>query len=544
MYVPHHPPDLKILIVSTPKTGNTWLKYLLAAMYHLPLVVPQLPFVEAEFENFGPRWVGHQHFWPTPQVVQWARHNHIRLLTTIRHPADVLLSLYHFVHTPQGQTFDPGGALLLADTDGVGSNTCSYVEKFFFSEIQRGLSWVYSGLSQIVRYEKLWQNPVETLATLTTQLAPVPLEDIERAVEQSAIDLLRRQHNAKGWGRFFRQGGSSDWQAALPATIREALRRPPYPAQFEALGYSLDRASQLELTPRVWPNVYNPFREVTHFDNGVPVPAVAIRMYLSFEVMVARQRWPEVAETSAPDSFFSWLNAPADSDPLRLDPTAPLISNLILRLYHDHFNLVAEFPDVYHTHRVAWLLWFLEKAHSEFDLDDAFIAPVLASLVTWASAQAAETASSDLDLPPLTNFALHLYLQRADVRVAFPDLNSLYRVDYLLWVLHQAPKETTLPLALLKPIHLVFLRWANTPDPQDTDCPPGLPRLSRWAAHAYRKSAEYRAEFPDVYGADRLSFLNVFFSERVWFAEALQFLAETWAKALPARVVVEKTIHE
>src|SRR5438477_172277 len=60
------PKDLKILIVSTPKTGNTWLKSLLALAYDLPVVEFPMPefwrdFDPEQFDKLGPRWIAHQH---------------------------------------------------------------------------------------------------------------------------------------------------------------------------------------------------------------------------------------------------------------------------------------------------------------------------------------------------------------------------------------------------------------------------------------------------------------------------------------------------
>jgi hypothetical protein len=47
------PPDLKILIASTPKTGNTWLRHLLAAIYDLPTVNLGFPFDPEAASAFG-----------------------------------------------------------------------------------------------------------------------------------------------------------------------------------------------------------------------------------------------------------------------------------------------------------------------------------------------------------------------------------------------------------------------------------------------------------------------------------------------------------
>ena len=94
----YSPRDLKIMIVSTPKTGNTWLQHLLAAIYDLPTVKLGFPFGPAAASALGERWIMHQHYAPEPVLLDWPKQNGVVLITTIRHPGDVLLSLYHHVH--------------------------------------------------------------------------------------------------------------------------------------------------------------------------------------------------------------------------------------------------------------------------------------------------------------------------------------------------------------------------------------------------------------------------------------------------------------
>ncbi len=47
--------NLKILIASTPQTGNTWLELLLSAIYDLPSVDLPWPFDAGRMEALGER---------------------------------------------------------------------------------------------------------------------------------------------------------------------------------------------------------------------------------------------------------------------------------------------------------------------------------------------------------------------------------------------------------------------------------------------------------------------------------------------------------
>src|SRR5690606_12888301 len=82
--------QLRIIITGTPKTGNTWLKHLLSHLYMLPQVDLDPNFHSVDFDSFGRRWVGQQHYHPSPDIVEVARQRGIIFISTIRHPGDVL----------------------------------------------------------------------------------------------------------------------------------------------------------------------------------------------------------------------------------------------------------------------------------------------------------------------------------------------------------------------------------------------------------------------------------------------------------------------
>ncbi len=114
--------SLKIVVVSTPKTGNTWVRYLLSRIYRLPMRDLPASMEQFDWSAPGPRWIGQQHFFPTPEILESAQASGVVFVTTIRHPADVLISLYHHVRRT-GETSeraaDPG--YMQADDLGLGS---------------------------------------------------------------------------------------------------------------------------------------------------------------------------------------------------------------------------------------------------------------------------------------------------------------------------------------------------------------------------------------------------------------------------------------
>ena len=233
---------LRVLIVSTPKTGNTWVKHLLANIYDLPIVNPGKSFDTAEVEAMGPRWVAHQHYGVRTDLIDCGRRNNILFLTTVRHPCDALVSKFHFVrnlgHRVEFADADRSPVMGL-DDDRIGDNTASYVLDGFSISLDISLGWLRSGESLLVRYEDLKRDPVATLQAITDAICSVPQHAIERAVRLCSIDQMRKMKGMEP--KFFRQGQVGSWRSELPTKIVDIFRHtPPYPSQFKELGYSLE----------------------------------------------------------------------------------------------------------------------------------------------------------------------------------------------------------------------------------------------------------------------------------------------------------------
>jgi hypothetical protein len=238
-----NPNNLRILIVSTGKTGNTWLKHLLANIYDLPVVAPGRMFDAAEVESLGWRWVAHQHYRARADLIGCGRRNNIVFVTTLRHPCDALVSKFHYVRNlgPRLKFADVDRSPTLAlDGDTIGKHTAAYVLDGYSIALDISLGWLRSGQSLLIRYEDLRHDPVAALEQLTDSISKVPRFRIERAIEKCSIDQMRKMKGADP--KFFRQGKVGGWRTELPEEIIDIFRHTdPYPAQFAELGYSLDQ---------------------------------------------------------------------------------------------------------------------------------------------------------------------------------------------------------------------------------------------------------------------------------------------------------------
>jgi hypothetical protein len=424
------------LIASTPKTGNTWLRYLMAVIYDLPMVELDTVFDRNQIAKLGPRWISQQHYYPQSELLEWASEQNAVILTTIRHPCDTLISLYHYVQNyindRRGQGFGNESAMV-RDDGKFGDQTKLFIEGPFCGLLNISVSWIYSRCSHVVRYEDLWRDPVRTLVDLTSRIYPVSPDLIARAVEQCDIGVMRRLDESNS--KFFRQGSIGGWRKSLPAEILDLFRdAEPYPDQFAALGYTLDLDDPLIAAP-AQPRPTS-VSHISQFDNGVPVPVAATKLYLSFESAEARARWPHFADTTAPDSFYAWLNSPADDDPLR-GTSLPVITNLGSWFYRLRPDVAAVYTDRFQSQRIQYVIWLLSNAGKEHNLDPAFIEPIRDSFLQWANSPVADDPQHDAGLPVVTNFALYTYRNSPALRKKYPDLYGKHRVDFLIWFVQQ-----------------------------------------------------------------------------------------------------------
>jgi hypothetical protein len=365
---------MRLLICSTPKTGNTWLKNLLSAIYSLPVRLVGTGPDDSDLDHLGDAWVCHEHYYPTADLRNWARINQPILITTVRHPADVLVSLYHHAqHYPWTEAIK---SAVTSDTGKIGENVRRYVEHLLFLDLNISIAWMRTKLSHIVRYEDLWEDPVGELTRLTNLIQPVGKDVILQAVERCDLSLMREKADPRE-RPFYRKGGTGHWREVLTAEITQLLAEmEPYPQQFAFLGYSLETADRPIATPS---HGRHSIVHLTHFDNGVAVCGMIKDAYLSGSADVAR-RWGDPATTRSAQAFYTWLNAPCE----RIRQDGVLITNLAYHLYQCRPDLAAAFPNLEKDQRACFARWFVQNAQVRFGIAPEFISAMESSLMQVA----------------------------------------------------------------------------------------------------------------------------------------------------------------
>ncbi len=241
---------MRIIIASPPKAGNSWLKCLLASIYGLRWLTgdetPDGPTVDAfarwlTERGFPADSVYHQHYPFSPALMDAVDGVPAHVATILRDPYDMFVSLYFFVQT-QAENPNRAAKGRSRDADVMIGRTIDDPESLAFladgfdADLRKGIAWLESGRSAVVRYEALHADPRSAITELTAQLRPVDSARIERAIEDCQAENLLQQR--KGLKRRIRAATVGDWKNHLSDEHLRIMRDRHAPL-IERLGYTV-----------------------------------------------------------------------------------------------------------------------------------------------------------------------------------------------------------------------------------------------------------------------------------------------------------------
>jgi hypothetical protein len=247
----------RIVIVSSPRSGNTWLNRMLSQVWDVPVFAVHRP-TDLDWENLPERCVIQLHWTPSPEFCALMLAHELRPLVLVRHPLDVLISILHFCrHEPQtAQWLDGEGGT----EDSITS--CSPVDQAFQAYatgpraralISLSSTWLeYPGVI-VVRYEDLASRPdVEIVRIAREASLSVTPTSVREVVEKNRIEKAR----VGSTNKHFWQGKAGLWRSLITAesafAIYEAHRET-----FERTGYGIepDQALSSEAARSNWSKV-------------------------------------------------------------------------------------------------------------------------------------------------------------------------------------------------------------------------------------------------------------------------------------------------
>jgi hypothetical protein len=227
---------LRLAIVATPRSGNTWLKRLIASTYGIHDAVYYSPdeirWADLPAECvIGVHW-RHDAAFATDLVA-----NGFRVIVVARHPLDVLVSIVHFA------AYDGETGRWLA---GQGGNESELIDeapageafgRYATGERARALlavspEWVREA-ARVVRYEDLLADPAAELGRLADAVGVEPRVPLRDAVEANTLTALRAAHLSE---HHFWQGRGGLWRELVPPETAFVVESA-HPDAFRAFGY-------------------------------------------------------------------------------------------------------------------------------------------------------------------------------------------------------------------------------------------------------------------------------------------------------------------
>lgn len=207
--------------MTTPRSGNTWLRHLVGAIYAMPSIAVNNPR-EVDWDHLPERCVLAVHWHPEKQFLEQLAARSFRSVTMCRHPLDVLASILHFasvgdnaeMYTARWLEGEQGNEDEIVNAMPTSQRFIRYAQ----GPRARALLSVSREWSTItdcttVSYESLVANPVRELTRLVGRLEPVEAAAIASAVDAHTFEKMKRSvQNEHHW-----QGSPGHWKLLFPA---------------------------------------------------------------------------------------------------------------------------------------------------------------------------------------------------------------------------------------------------------------------------------------------------------------------------------------
>jgi len=238
-------------IVSYPRSGNTWTRFLIANLLH-PQEEVTFATIESQVPDSEAQSRAHLRRIPRPRFIkshQYFHPRYRRVIYIVRDPRDVALSYYHF-HRKNRQIED---AYPLAGfiSDFVGGRMISASWGTWRENVG---SWISARGGTpgflLLRYEDMLADTLNQTNRLAEFLGVKPTSSLlERAIESSAADHMRELEQSQGgqWvstkGKrtdipFVREASAGAWKTKMPERSVAEIEAA-WGSVMSALGYDL-----------------------------------------------------------------------------------------------------------------------------------------------------------------------------------------------------------------------------------------------------------------------------------------------------------------
>ena len=231
---------MRIAIVSSPRSGNTWLRCLLRDSLELQEVAVH-NYLDADF--IPERCVFQLHWYREPNFQRFLLEHQFQVITIARHPLDILISVLHFVrYEPETAKWLGGNCelpSLLRERSPASREFLEYALSFGSENLLSvTYQWWHDHSAIKVTFEDFVAAPALHFQRLAEQLG-VSTGRILDALAANSLDMFKALPNRHGW-----QGKPGLWRELIPFENAAAIFDRHHDI-FEKLGYAIE-PTQLE----------------------------------------------------------------------------------------------------------------------------------------------------------------------------------------------------------------------------------------------------------------------------------------------------------
>jgi hypothetical protein len=224
---------IRIAILSTPRSGNVWVRSVLGHILELQQVAVHNP--RDIPDTLQERMILQIHWYREPNFQYFLSANKFQPLVISRHPLDVLISAWRFApFEPSTARWLEGNAELPADIIKYPPASPAFVSYATSYGAENLLSvsyqWWHEPGAIRCHYEALVRNPMHVFGKLV-QLFGGSTEQLTAALERYQLAVFQSSPNRHGW-----QGQPGLWRAMLPVTAAWRIWRR-HRRIFDTLGY-------------------------------------------------------------------------------------------------------------------------------------------------------------------------------------------------------------------------------------------------------------------------------------------------------------------
>jgi hypothetical protein len=215
---------LRLALISTPRSGNTWLRHLLGKVFAAHELAVHDP-ADVDWSNLPRDCIVQMHEHRTPALERKLSDHGFRVVVLARHPLDVLLSVLHFA-THDGSTHRwlrgeggnerslygamPGSAAFLDYAQGKRATALLSVSP----------QWWDAPACLGLTYEDLVAKPKNVLQSVVDAVGVPPRVPLATAVAATTLANLRAMHRGR---HHFWQGQPGHWRRLLVAEVASAI---------------------------------------------------------------------------------------------------------------------------------------------------------------------------------------------------------------------------------------------------------------------------------------------------------------------------------